>query len=58
MLTQNCTVRSVHVDFQVVWGSIKVKRSIESKGSLSIKLKKAGWSDDYLRSILNGLAAP
>lgn len=29
-----------------------------SKGSLSIKFRKAGWSDDHLRSILIGLASP
>jgi len=38
--------------------ALDVVRRDTSKGSLSIKLKKAGWSDDYLRSILNGLAAP
>lgn len=38
--------------------ALDVVRRDTSKGSLSIKLKKAGWSDDYLRSILNGLAIP
>lgn len=28
-----------------------------SKGSLSIKLKRAGWDDNILRNILNSLAA-
>jgi uncharacterized membrane protein len=28
-----------------------------SKGSLSIKLKRTGWDDDFLRNVLNGLAA-
>lgn len=37
--------------------ALDVVRRDTSKGSLSIKLKKAGWSDDYLRSILHGLAA-
>lgn len=27
-----------------------------SKGSLTIKLKRAGWDDEFLRHILNGLA--
>ncbi len=38
--------------------ALDVVRRDTSKESLSIKLKKAGWSDDYLRSILNGLATP
>jgi hypothetical protein len=37
--------------------ALDVVRRDTSRGSLSIKLKKAGWSDDYLRSILNGLTA-
>lgn len=28
-----------------------------SKGSLSIKPKRAGWEDDFLRNVFNGLAA-
>ncbi len=38
--------------------ALDVVRRDPSKASLSIKLKKAGWSDAYLRRILNGLAAP
>lgn len=38
--------------------ALDVVRRDPSKGFLSIKLKKVGWSDDYLRSITNGLAAP
>jgi predicted transposase YbfD/YdcC len=37
--------------------ALDVVRRDTSRDSLSIKLKKAGWSDDYLRSILNGLTA-
>jgi hypothetical protein len=37
--------------------ALDVVRRDPSRDSLSIKLKKAGWSDDYLRSILNGLTA-
>ena len=38
--------------------ALDVVRRDTSKESLSIKLKKAGWNDDYSRSILNGLATP
>ena len=37
--------------------ALDVMRRDTSNGSLSIKLKRAGWDDDFLRSILNGLAA-
>jgi predicted transposase YbfD/YdcC len=36
--------------------ALDVVRRETSKGSLSIKLKRAGWDDDFLRSLLNGLA--
>lgn len=38
--------------------ALDVMRRDTSKGSLSIKLKRAGWDNDFLRNILNGLAAP
>ncbi|WP_439525301.1 ISAs1 family transposase, partial [Marivita sp.] len=38
--------------------ALDVVRQDTSKGSLSIKLKRAGWNEDFLRSILNGLKAP
>jgi predicted transposase YbfD/YdcC len=38
--------------------ALDVVRRDPSKTSLSIKLKRAGWDDAFLRSILNGLAAP
>ena len=38
--------------------ALDVVRQDTSKGSLSIKLKRAGWDEDFLRSILNGLKAP
>ena len=37
--------------------ALDVMRRENSKGSLSIKLKRAGWDDDFLRSVLNGLTA-
>ena len=37
--------------------ALDVVRRETSKGSLSIKLKRAGWDDAFLRNILNGLAA-
>ena len=37
--------------------ALDVMRRDTSKGSLSIKLKRAGWDDDFLRNVLNGLAA-
>lgn len=37
--------------------ALDVVRRDTSKDSLSIKLKRAGWDDDYLQSILKGLAA-
>lgn len=37
--------------------ALDLVRRDTSKGSLSIKLKRAGWDDTFLRSILNGLAA-
>jgi len=37
--------------------ALDVVRRDTSKGSLSIKLKRAGWDDAFLRSILNGLVA-
>jgi predicted transposase YbfD/YdcC len=36
--------------------ALDVVRRDASKGSLSIKLKRAGWDDDFLRKVLNGLA--
>ena len=36
--------------------ALDVVRRDTSKGSLSIKLKRAGWDDDFLRKVLNGLA--
>ena len=36
--------------------ALNVMRRDASKGSLSIKLKRAGWNDDFLRSVLNSLA--
>ena len=38
--------------------ALDVVRQDTSKGSLSIKLKRAGWDEGFLRSILNGLKAP
>ena len=35
--------------------ALDLARRDASKGSLSIKLKRAGWDDVFLRSILNGL---
>ena len=37
--------------------ALDVMRRDTSNGSLSIKLKRAGWDDDFLRSVLNNLAA-
>lgn len=37
--------------------AIDVVRQDPSKGSLSIKLKRAGWDEAFLCGILNGLAA-
>ena len=37
--------------------ALDVVRRDTSQGSLSIKLKRAGWDEAFLRSILNGLAA-
>lgn len=37
--------------------ALDLVRRDQSKGSLSIKLKRAGWDDAFLRSILNGLEA-
>ncbi len=37
--------------------ALDVMRRNTSKGSLSIKLKRAGWDNDFLRSVINGLAA-
>lgn len=37
--------------------ALDVVRRDTSKDSLSIKLERAGWDDEYLRSILGGLAA-
>jgi hypothetical protein len=34
-----------------------VVRRDHSKASLSMKLQRAGWDDDFLRSILKSLAA-
>ncbi|MBW7057961.1 ISAs1 family transposase [Paracoccus bogoriensis] len=36
--------------------ALDVMRRDTSRGSLSIKLRRAGWDDDFLRSVLNGLA--
>lgn len=36
--------------------ALDVVRRDPSKGSLSIKLKRAGWDNDFLRSVLNRLA--
>jgi predicted transposase YbfD/YdcC len=36
--------------------ALDVVRRDTSKGSLSIKLKRAGWDDDFLHKVLNGLA--
>ncbi len=36
--------------------ALDVVRRDTSKGSISIKLKRAGWDDDFLRKVLNGLA--
>jgi len=36
--------------------ALDVMRRDNSNGSLSIKLKRAGWDDNFLRSVLNGLA--
>ena len=38
--------------------ALDVVRQDTSKGSLSIKLKRAGWDEGFLRSILNGLKEP
>jgi len=35
---------------------LDLARRDTSKGSLSIKLKRAGWSDAFLLSLLNSLA--
>jgi predicted transposase YbfD/YdcC len=35
--------------------ALDVMRRNASKGSLSIKLKRAGWDDSFLRSVLNSL---
>ena len=37
--------------------ALDVMRRDTSKGSLSIKLKRAGWDDDFLRNVLSGLLA-
>jgi predicted transposase YbfD/YdcC len=37
--------------------ALDVMRRDTSKGSLSIKLKRAGWDNDFLRSVINDLAA-
>ena len=39
-------------------GVAAIVRRDTSKGSLSIKLKRAGWDDDFLRKVLDGLAEP
>jgi hypothetical protein len=36
--------------------ALDVVRRDTSKGSLSIKFKRAGWDDDFLHKVLNGLA--
>ncbi len=36
--------------------ALDVVRRDTSKGSLTIKLKRAGWDDEFLRHILNALA--
>jgi len=38
--------------------ALDVVRQDKSKGSLSIKLKRAGWDDAFLRSLLNNLPTP
>ncbi|MEI4235388.1 ISAs1 family transposase [Roseovarius sp. D22-M7] len=38
--------------------ALDLVRRETSKGSLSIKLKRAGWDDTFLRSVLNGLVEP
>ena len=35
--------------------ALDVARTDPSKGSLSIKLKRAGWDDDFLHHLLKGL---
>mgnify|MGYP006961545075 CR=1 FL=1 len=37
--------------------ALDVMRRDTSNGSLSIKFKRAGWDNDFLRSVLNNLAA-
>jgi hypothetical protein len=37
--------------------ALDVMRRDTSNGSLSIKLKRAGWDGDFLRNVLNDLAA-
>ncbi len=37
--------------------ALDVMRRDTSSGSLSIKLKRAGWDNDFLRCVLNGLAS-
>ena len=37
--------------------ALDVMRRDTSKGSLSIKLKRAGWDDEFLRNVLKDLAA-
>ena len=36
--------------------ALDVVRREKSTGSLSIKLKRAGWDENFLRKVLNGLA--
>ena len=38
--------------------ALDVVRQDTSKGSLSMKLKRAGWDEGFLCSILNGLKEP
>lgn len=38
--------------------ALDVVRQDTSKGSLSIKLKRAGWDETFLCNILNGLKEP
>lgn len=38
--------------------ALDVVRQDNSKGSLSIKLKRAGWDEVFLCSIINGLKEP
>jgi hypothetical protein len=38
--------------------ALDLARRDTSKGALSIKLKRAGWSDAFLLSLLNHLANP